>query len=389
MLNVNSEEKKPLKYSGLYHFLMKYQDEILAMTEQKAFEITGIKPTSDQLKKGLPLFYQQLLSVLLTQGEVELENNKLDAAENSDEADVAKTAGDHGVELQRLGYTLSHVVHGYGSICQSITELASKTQTTITPDEFHDLNRCLDIAIAEAVTSFAFNLKISENTREVEHLGFLAHELRNALTSINISLQLIKRGTVGFGGSTGQVLDKGLQRIEDLIDRSLTEVRLRVDPKVEKKSEYLLQIVDQILLTAMVQALAKKQTIDVKIDPSLQFLVDHQLMHSAISNLIINAIKFTPAEGKILIRAKALDGNIIIEVEDECGGLPQKDVDLFKAFEQQHNNKKGLGLGLTIAKRAIELNDGSIEVQDLPGHGCIFKITLPQLKVENNNTFLH
>ena len=54
--------------------------------------------------------------------------------------------------------------------------------------------------------------------------------------------------------------------------------------------------------------------------------------------------------------------------------------DLFKPFEQQHQNREGLGLGLTIAQRAIALNDGTIDVRNLPGHGCIFRISLPGTK---------
>lgn len=68
----------------------------------------------------------------------------------------------------------------------------------------------------------------------------------------------------------------------------------------------------------------------------------------------------------------------MIEVEDECGGLLTTNAaELFKPFEQQHANKQGLGLGLTIAQKAIELNLGTIKAKNLPGKGCIFTITLP------------
>jgi signal transduction histidine kinase len=292
---------------------------------------------------------------------------------------LAKAAGQHGEELLRLGYTLTHVVHAYGAMCQSITELATMKKTVITAGEFHDLNRCLDIAIAGAVTQFQAHRNSQNINREVEHLGFLAHELRNALTSVNISLQLIKTGTVGFGGSTALVLDRGLKRIEDLIDRSLTEVRLRVDPKVHPESGSLLQLVEQIVLTAEVEARLRNQTLKTNIDPALIFEADHQLFYSALSNLIQNALKYTPRGGKIQIRGDLVGRNLVVEVEDECGGLsPEMAVDLFKPFEQRNADRRGLGLGLTIAQRAIALNHGAIDVTNLPGKGCVFKITLPQ-----------
>ena len=74
-----------------------------------------------------------------------------------------------------------------------------------------------------------------------------------------MSLEIIKDGTVGFKGSVGKVLDRGLQRIGELIDRSLTEVRLRVDPKVYTEHIELLQLVDQIVVTANIEAKLKNQ----------------------------------------------------------------------------------------------------------------------------------
>lgn len=369
----------------LYQFLHDNQEEILDLTQKKTLELAGNRPSSTQMELGLPIFFEQLLDVLLMERQ-EYHADKLDrdtlalieSVGRSSEAELTKTAEEHGIELLRLGYTLSHVVHAYGAICQAITELASVKNTKISSNEFHDLNRCLDIAIAGAVTGFANNHKSQETSREVEHLGFLAHELRNALTSVNIAFQLIKKGTVATGGSTAQLVDKGLRRIEYLIDRSLTEVRMRVDSKVIIETGYLLQLVDQIVATASQEANSKNQVLEIKIDPMIIIEADQQLFYSAISNLIQNAIKYTRIGGRIQVRGYTLDKNIVVDVEDECGGLLTKNAtDLFKPFEQQHQNKKGLGLGLTIAQKAIELNHGTIGAKNLPGKGCIFTITLP------------
>jgi signal transduction histidine kinase len=379
----------------LYDFLIHNQKEVLAMTETKTLELAGVRPSSEQLREGLPIFYKQLLEVLRLQEKPRTpsKSDKKDmakaasesdepalaeAAGNSDDAAFATAAGVHGTELLRLGYTLSHVVHAYGAMCQAITELATNKKIHITSNEFHDLNRCLDTAIAGAVTGYQSRLNIQEKSREVEHLGFLAHELRNCLTSVNISLQLIKKGTVGFGGNTGKLLEKGLHRLEELVDRSLTEVRLRVDPKIHAESEHLLQLVDQIILTAEIEARLKAQTFEIQIDPNLVIVADQQLMFSALSNLIQNAIKYSRSGAKIQVRGKSEGEKIVFEVEDECGGLSDSTVSLFKPFEQHHENRNGLGLGLTIAQRAIALNYGTIDLHDLPGKGCIFRVTLPK-----------
>lgn len=379
----------------LYEFLLKNEVEILAMTEKKTRDLAGHGPTSEQLKKGLPIFYKQLITVLqLEQSSHSAAAPNLDgmaqAARNSDEpamadasgrpeeVELAKSAGRQGVELLRLGYTLSHVVHAYGAMCQSITELATNHKAMITTNEFHDLNQCLDVAIAGAVTAFEAKSSSNVSNQEIKNLGFLAHELRNALNSVTISHQLIKRGLVATGGSTNQVLERGLRRIDELIDRSLTEVRLRVDPVIHAEHALLSQLVDQIIVTAEIEASSRKQVLEINIDVTLVVETDQQLLHSAVSNLIQNAIKYTRVGGKIKVRGAMIGEHVVIEVEDECGGLPGGNVDLFKAYEQQHANRNGVGLGLTIAQRAILLNQGTIEAVDLPGIGCIFKVILPK-----------
>lgn len=378
----------------LYNFLLENEKDILALTEAKSRALAGLRPTSDQLKKGLPIFYNQVLGVLLNQSEaaekdVDKEGMAKAAAENDepamamaagrpDDAAVAQSAGIHGTELLRLGYSLSHVVHAYGAMCQSITELAIKKNLIITAREFRDLNLCLDVAIAGAVTRYQSVRNTQESSREVEHLGFLAHELRNALGTVNMAVELIKSGTVGFGGSTGQIFDRGLKRLDELIDRSLTEVRLRIDPSIQKEPVHLVKIIDQIVGTAEIEARAKNQILEVDVDPTLVADADEQLVYSAVSNLVQNAIKYTHDGGKIQIRGSVEDKNVVIEVEDECGGLSDRASELFKPFEQRNQDRKGLGLGLTIAQKAISLNNGSIGVRNLPGKGCVFHIKLPK-----------
>ena len=162
-----------------------------------------------------------------------------------------------------------------------------------------------------------------------------------------------------------------------MIDRSLTDVRLRVNPKIYLESLNLLRLIDQIFVTANIEAKLKNQVLDIQIHPDLMIRVDYQLMYSAVSNLIQNAIKYSKVGGKIRVLATTLDKVVSIKVEDECGGLSGSAKDLFRPFEQQSSNRSGLGLGLTIAERAIKLNNGSLTVESLPHKGCIFTITIP------------
>ena len=382
----------------LLEFLRRNEKAILTSIDERSPALATARLASEQLQRGLPIFFKQLLEVLEqlsansaaseldTDGSVNAANATgqsiiAPATSRAYDVEVIKSAGAYGKELQRLGFNLTHVVQAYGAICQAITGLAIAKEAAITTGEFRELNRCLDTAIAGAVTTFLADRAVGDNTRETEHLGFLAHELRNGLAIINTSLQLIKGGTVGFGGSTGQVLDRALKRQQELIDRSLADVRLRVDPKVHKESASLLKLIDQIVATAEAEALQKKQVLEIDVEPGLEIEADQFLLLSAVSNVVQNAIKYSCAGGTIRIRGHGVGQQTIIEVEDECGGLSSATPnDLFKPFEQHNKNRGGLGLGLAIAQRAVALNDGVIGVQNLPGRGCVFRISLPRIE---------
>jgi hypothetical protein len=379
----------------LLEFLRTNEAEILTSVDEKSSALGGVRPGSEQLRRGLPVFFRQLMgaleniaveppaSVIDREGLVKAANASDEpaialAAGRPHDVEVAQSAGAFGKELQQLGYSLSHVVHAYGAICQSITEIAIEKKAAIRTEEFRELNRCLDTAIAGAVTVFHEERSQDVNSRETAHLGFLAHELRNALAIVSTSLRLIKGGTVGFGGSIGQVLDRALKRQQELIDRSLAEVRLRVDPKVHKETASFVQHLDQLLVTADAETRARKQLLKIEVEAGLEVEADQYLLFSAVSNLVQNAIKYTCDGGTIRIRAHIVDHQTLIEVEDECGGLGlATPSDLFKPFEQHNRNREGLGLGLSIAERAIALNGGTIDVRDFPGRGCVFRITLP------------
>ena len=115
------------------------------------------------------------------------------------------------------------------------------------------------------------------------------------------------------------------------------------------------------------------------IDGTLTVDADRQLLTSALANLLQNAVKFTREAGQVSLQVRATEEHVLIDVCDECGGLPPGVAEgLFRPFTQAGHDRTGLGLGLTIALRAVRANGGSIHVQDLPGTGCIFTIELPR-----------
>jgi signal transduction histidine kinase len=106
---------------------------------------------------------------------------------------------------------------------------------------------------------------------------------------------------------------------------------------------------------------------------------DRQVLASVVTNILQNAFKFTRPRTKVTLRAGASAERVLIEIQDECGGLPSGDAnELFRPFEQRSTNRTGLGLGLAFSRSAVEANHGRIYARNLPDSGCIFTIDLPR-----------
>lgn len=125
---------------------------------------------------------------------------------------------------------MGEVVHGYGDVCQVITELAMEMNASVTVREFRTFNRLLDNAIAHAVSSFVGHHETSGVHQRASHLheklGLLAEEQRKLIEASLGALDAVKTGNVGLTGATGTLLEDSLKKLRVIVDRSLPEVRL-------------------------------------------------------------------------------------------------------------------------------------------------------------------
>ena len=324
--------------------------------------------STSELEHGVPLFLTQLSETL---------RGELTATPFSRNA-IGEAAVKHGRELRERGFNISQVVHDYGDICQAITEVALDQEMPITTEEFHTLNRCLDTAIAEAVTEHARITAESRSTEEVERSGHLAHEIRDILNTSLLAFHTLKKGTVAVNGSTGTVLGRSLLSLRDLVENALSDVRMIANIQQSQRvpvASFLGEIATAAHLHAENRAL--RFVID-PIDAQLAVNGDPQLLASAVMNLLNNAFKYTPSGGRVTLRALRHEGHIRIEVEDECGGLPERQDNSTKPFaDRRMSDRTGLGLGLSIARKAVKLHGGNIHSRNLPGKGCVFVIELP------------
>ena len=164
----------------------------------------------------------------------------------------------------------------------------------------------------------------------------------------------------------------------DLVDNTLSDIRMAANiQRLERVpvADFLSGIAIAGNLNA--DSRAVQLSID-QVDSRLAVNADPQLLASAVMNLLNNAFKYSHAGGHVVLRTLHENGRVRFEVEDECGGIPDDTVDPFKPFVQRrHLDRTGLGLGLSIARKAVRMHGGDIYFRNLPGKGCVFVIDVP------------
>src|SRR4029453_5287342 len=185
-----------------------------------------------------------------------------------------------------------------------------------------------------------------------ERLGSFAHELRNLLGSATLALAAIKAGNVGVAGATGAVLDRSLVGIRNLVDRSLSEVRVTAGLPAHHRRFSLAEFIAEVKAAAMLEAEVRECKLTVSIvDPRLAVEADRDLLLAAVGNLLQNAFKFTKPASEVTLHAYSSADRVLIDVQDNCGGLPPGDPErMFHPFVQAGTDRSGLGLGLSISR---------------------------------------
>ena len=265
----------------LHEFITSQHQAITARTRDKLADRGLPSPSPSDLEHGVAAFLGQLSETL-----------RLEAtATPFSPTAIGVTAARHGRDLLGLGFNVSQVVHDYGDVCQAITELALEQGAPIDVEEFHILNRCLDTAIAEAVTEHARITAEKTVADENERKGRLAHELRNSLHTALLAFQTLRTGTVAINGSTGMVLGRSLMGVRDLVDGTLSEVCLEAG-KQRRERLAVAEFLDEIAVVAHLHAECRGVRLSVAAAAREWFVdADPQLLASAVMNLLNNAFK--------------------------------------------------------------------------------------------------
>ncbi len=355
----------------LQEFIEMNREEIIARCRAKVAARSIPAPSTAEIDHGVPLFLDQLVTALRSGG--------------SSTFEIDKSAGEHGHELLLKGFTVSQVVHDYGDVCQTITALAGETNAPISVEDFRMLNSCLDEAIASAVTVYGRESQQSHLDGQAENknqkMNFFAHELRNLVDTATVAFEVLKTGNVGVSGSTGTVLNRSLTGLRDLIARSLAEVRL-TEGIQNRERIVVADFIEERRATASLEAKARDIKLVVPpVDRSLEVEVDQQVLAAVVGNLLQNAFKFTRPRTTVTLRVDVSPDRVLIQVQDECGGLLGTDhsTSVFRPFEQRNTDRTGLGIGLAFSRWGAEANNGRLYARNLPDEGCVFTVDLPRV----------
>lgn len=223
-------------------------------------------------------------------------------------------------------------------------------------------------------------------TREL-FLAAVSHEMRTPLSAISMRIELLLRTIPDLPPKAVSGLEsmrvhvrQEVGMVEDLIDAART---LTGQMSIERAPVVLGQVLRDAISTVETHANAKQIAIQVSPDDhgdQLRFEADGRRLQQVFWNLLSNAVKFTPAGGIIEVQLRQAGGMVEIDITDSGQGIEAEDLPhVFGAFRlQQHDNATGLGLGLYIARRIVELHGGTLSVSSAGrGQGTTFAIRLP------------
>lgn len=215
-----------------------------------------------------------------------------------------------------------------------------------------------------------------------EVLAIVAHDLRNPLNTIHLAASLLLETTPESAHRKHlEIVSRSANRMDRLIQDLLEVTRLESgNLSMELRPDPVLPLVMEAATMLRPLATARSITLDVAVDDAVPPVVmDSARVLQVISNLVGNAIKFTPTHGSIRLEAEAIDGHVRFSIADTGPGIPPEQLPhVFGRFWQAHRgDRRGVGLGLSIARGIVEAHGGSIWVQSGEGAGTTFYFTLP------------
>jgi len=199
----------------LDQFLRDNRTELITRTRAKVAGRSSPPVDPAELEHGVPHFLSQLSATLQTQGSDGTDGST--RASHDAQPAIGESAAAHGRDLLKFGFSIEQVVHDYGDVCQAITELAEEHGTNLSIAEFHTLNRCLDNAIAGAVSSWSQERDRKQADNRSDNV---LRALGTLVDQAEATFDVLRQGKVAAGGATGNLLLRALVEMRALIDKA-------------------------------------------------------------------------------------------------------------------------------------------------------------------------
>jgi signal transduction histidine kinase len=227
------------------------------------------------------------------------------------------------------------------------------------------------------------SMRRGERLREAREglLAIVAHDLRSPLNAITLTVSVLRRARSAEQNERAIVgIERAAARMEHLIRDLVDATRLDSggELSIVLTDEEASAIVTDALATAAPQAAAKRITLDAEVPPGLPRLrCDRERILQALGNVLTNAIKFTPEEGRVVLRVTPASGALRFEIADTGPGIPQEDVPHIFERHWRSRGSSGSGLGLYITDGIVKAHGGRTWVHSEPGLGASFFVTIP------------
>ena len=320
----------------------------------------------------------------------------------TDEQQVEKSHGSgpqkddagHGIARHKSEFTVEQLVSEYRALRSSVLRLWGKSLPSGSRADAQDITRfheAIDQLLAESVFTFAEAKRMAEATeknRRDQFLAMLGHELRNPLSPITMASAVLRKAKGNeqvIENATNVIARQTLHMaslLDDLLDvsrvtRGLIEVKL--------KAVDIREVIDEAVEQVTPQIEARRHRLDVTGPPRpTVVMAEKKRLVQVVSNLLVNAAKYTPEGGHIQLEMRLIDAQVVITVEDNGVGMPPEFIahafELFAQVEQSSDRSTGgLGLGLALVRNLVELHGGSVSCMSKGlGKGSCFTVALPR-----------
>jgi signal transduction histidine kinase len=238
--------------------------------------------------------------------------------------------------------------------------------------------------LARSFNTMAARLRQHEHLKE-EFFATLSHELRSPITSVREAAHLLADGVPGpLGPKQARLVDiirRSTDRLLRLVNQILDVSRLRAGllplAKIPVDLERLVsRALDELRPQAQEAGVALERE---RVGSRFTVTGDEDRLVQVVVNLLANAVRFTPAGGRVIVRLIDADEECEIQVEDTGAGIPATELPhVFEAYRQAHLGKGGTGLGLAIVRGLVQAHGGRVTAESQPGKGSRFTVLLPR-----------